>query len=91
MEAWRAKREAYNRGKLSGRDARDFIKKERESFLEKEFKNSAVTYTDAVRIYNLATPEEKPLLDRLLRAKRVNQLRRYGAGEVQRKEAEAGQ
>jgi len=30
-------------------------------------------------------------LDRLLRAKRVNQLRRYGAGEVQRKEAEAAQ
>jgi hypothetical protein len=59
------------------------------SFLEREFKNSAVTYTDAMRIHNLATPEEKPLLDRLLRVKRANQLKRYGAGELERKKAEA--
>ncbi|MGH9538005.1 MAG: hypothetical protein ACRD3H_08775 [Terriglobales bacterium] len=89
MEAWRAKREAYEQGKLSAAEARRFIKQERDSFLEREFKNSAVTYTDAVRIHNLATPEEKPLLDRLLRMKRANQLKRYGAGEVERKEAEA--
>jgi hypothetical protein len=79
-EAWRAKREAYEQGKLSAAEARRFVKQERESFLEREFKNSAVTYTDAVRIHNLATPEEKPLLDRLLRVKRANQLKRYGAG-----------
>ena len=89
MEAWRAKREAYEQGKLSAAEARRFIKQERESFLEREFKNSAVSYTDAVRIHNLATPEEKPLLDRLLRVKRSNQLKRYGAGEVERKEIEA--
>ena len=41
------------------------------------------------RLHNLATPEEKPLLDRLLRVKRANQLKRYGAGEIERKEAEA--
>jgi hypothetical protein len=41
------------------------------------------------QFHNLATPEEKPLLDRLLRVKRANQLKRYGAGEVERKEAEA--
>jgi len=89
MEARKAKREAFNEGKLSPAEAKRFIKQERESFLEREFKNSAVTYTDAVRIHNLATPEEKPLLDRLLRVKRANQLKRYGAGEVELKEAEA--
>jgi hypothetical protein len=61
----------YEQGKLSAAEARRFIKQERESFLEREFKNSAVTYTDAVRIHNLATPEEISLLDRLLRAKRA--------------------
>jgi hypothetical protein len=71
MEQWRAKREAYEQGKLSAAEAKRFIKQERESFLEKEFKNSAVTYSEAVRIHNLATPEEKPLLDRLLRIKRL--------------------
>jgi hypothetical protein len=65
------------------------IKRERESFLEKEFKNSAVTYTDAVRIHNLATPEEKPLLDRLLRIRRANQLRNHGVSVVQKAEAAA--
>jgi hypothetical protein len=89
MEEWKAKREAFNQGKLSTAEAKRFIKQQRESFLEREFKNSAVTYTDAVRIHNLATAEEKPLLDRLLRVKRANQLKRYGAGEVERKEAEA--
>jgi len=43
----------------------------------------------ATALHNLATPEEKPLLDRVLRVKRSNQLKRYGAGEVERKEAEA--
>ncbi len=75
-------------GKLSPAEARRFIKQERESFLEREFKSSTVTYTDAARIHNLATPEGKPLLDQLLRVKRA-QLRRYGAGEVQRKGADA--
>jgi len=89
MEEWRAKREAYKAGKLSQAEAKRFIKQDRQSFLEREFKNSAVTYTDAVRIHNLATPAEKPLLDRLLRAKRANQLKHYGLGEVERKETEA--
>jgi len=51
MEAWRAKREAFQKGELTGKEAREFVKKERESFPEKEFKNSAVTYTDATRIH----------------------------------------
>jgi hypothetical protein len=67
MEAWREKREAYKAGELFPREARNFIKQDRESFLEREFKNSAVKYSDAVKVYDLANDQEKAILGRLLR------------------------
>jgi hypothetical protein len=89
MEAWKEKRDAYNAGKLSRVEARNFIKQDRQSFIEREFKNSEVTYLDALEVYKLATPEEQPLLRRLLAIKRVNQIRNYGANAVRKAEAEA--
>ena len=42
--------------------------------LERQFKH--LQYTEAVRVYGVATEQEKPLLNRLLREKRQNLIRR---------------
>jgi hypothetical protein len=89
METWRAKREAYKNGQLSEWEARRFIKKDKEAFIEGAFKNSAVTYPDALRIAKLATPAEKPILDKLLNAKRDNLHKEHRDSEARKAEAEA--
>ena len=75
MEAWREKRQAFEQGQLSPAAARNFVKQQRESYLERQFKY--LQYTEAVRVYGVATEQEKPLLNRLLREKRQNLIRRH--------------
>jgi DNA-binding protein Fis len=60
---------------LSPAAARSFVKQQRESYLERQFKR--LQYTEAVRVYGVATEQEKPLLNRLLREKRQNLIRRH--------------
>ena len=75
MEARRENRQAFEKGQLSPAAARSFVKQQRESYLERQFKH--LQYTEAVRVYGVATEQEKPLLNRLLREKRQNLIRRH--------------
>jgi hypothetical protein len=75
MEAWREKRQAFEKGQLPPAAARGFIKQQRESYLERQFKH--LPYTEAVKVYEVATEQEKPLLNRLLREKRRNLIRQH--------------
>jgi DNA-binding protein Fis len=55
--------------------ARSFLKQQRESYFERQFKH--LQYAEAVKVYEVATEQEKPLLNRVLREKRQNLIRRH--------------
>lgn len=76
MEEWRQKREAFERGKLSPRDARAYIKSHRQSWMQRSFER--LKYSEAVEVYKAASPQEKKELHRLLTIKRRNQLKLHG-------------
>jgi hypothetical protein len=87
LEQWREKHQAFIDGKLPLSQARGFMKRARESMLQRQMKNSAVSYGDARRIYELANPEEKKTLDHIMREKRVRLMREHRGGEVKTAEA----
>jgi hypothetical protein len=87
LEQWREKHQAFIDGKLPLSQARGFMKRARESMLQRQMKNSAVSYTDARRIYELANPEEKKTLDHIMREKRARLMREHRGGEVKTAEA----
>jgi 2'-5' RNA ligase len=87
LEQWREKHQAFIDGKLPLSQARGFMKRARESMLQRQMKNSAVSYTDARRIYELANAEEKKTLDHIMREKRARLMREHRGGEVKTAEA----
>lgn len=89
MEAWREKREAFNEGKLSHREAEKFIKRARETMLQRQMKNSHITYADAVRVFQRASPEERHSLTAIMREKRTRLESEGRRGEVKAAESAA--
>ncbi len=82
MAAWREKHDAFVNGKLPLSQARAFMKRARETMLQRQLKNSAVGYLDAKRIYNVASPDEKKSLDHIMREKRMRLLSQGRRAEV---------
>jgi hypothetical protein len=82
LEAWREKHDAFVNGKLPYSQAKAFMKRARESMLQRQLKNSAVSYADARRIYGAANPAEKESLDRIMQEKRARLLRQGRGAEL---------
>ena len=87
MEAWREKFEAFRGGKLPYSQAKAFMKRQRETMLQRQLKNSAVSYADARRIYDAANADEKKILDPIMREKRMRLLREGRASEAKAAQA----
>ena len=88
MEAWRERRQAFVDGKLPYSQAKAFMKRARESMLQRQLKNSDVRYADARRIYEAANADEKKSLDHIMKEKRTRLMREHRGSEVRAAEAQ---
>jgi hypothetical protein len=84
-EKWRAHIEALKNGTASRKDMRAMVKRERLSWLQRDFKG--LPYPDKLRVYDLATQDEKDSLSRLLRQARRNQREHGHLAEAEAAEA----
>jgi GGDEF domain-containing protein len=82
LEAMDKRRAAHDNGTMSTRDRRNYEKYQRETFLEQMLKNKELKYPDLLEAAKVASPEEKHLVERALRAKRETMMKSSGIGAV---------
>lgn len=86
VQEWQQRREALEKGQLGRREARAYVKAQREEWLVRGFKR--LPYADAIRVYNAANDDEKSELHRWMREKRRNLIRKGRSDEVREVEAD---
>ncbi|MBZ5551014.1 MAG: hypothetical protein LAO22_24175, partial [Acidobacteriia bacterium] len=76
IEAWQAKHEALKAGELGRKEMHRYLRDQRHTWLERDFRR--LTFPEALKVYNVASEEEKGTLDPLMRRKSRNYREAHG-------------
>jgi N12 class adenine-specific DNA methylase/2'-5' RNA ligase len=87
-EAWRQKQEDLKSGNVTRKEARRWVKDQRLTWLQRDFKNGQLSYFDKVRIWNAANEEEKDALAVQMRRARRNMREAHRTAEIEAAEAQ---
>lgn len=85
LDEWKEKRDAVKNGTATRKEMHSYVRQQRLTWLQRDFKG--LSYRDALRVYGVASEQEKAELSHLLREKRRNLRERGRSDEVRAAEA----
>lgn len=86
---WQAKREALDRGEMTPKEAKAYIREQRLTWFEREVKH--LSYGEALQVLDKANPEEEQILLRAIHTKRANLLKQHKQAQVEKADEEGAQ